>query len=378
MLVSFWPIMILIFLLTTNIATGSGDGEVFFRLTKHFSDEIMKSGIIWPGFAYFKSVSILYWFTIYFYSVPYFLFNSSYDAIFPFNCFILIIVSQLLYSLVYKKSHNGYLAQLSFIALLFFPGYWQHNLNLERDIVILLQLVLFLIVLSEFNTKHWILPFFSIVILFFTMFGSRREYIPVYFLFIGASIFENKKLGNSKLLLLSFLIIIIIITFPSFSSLGVFMPSGASSFSQIGMSHSLNVFEMVFTFPIKVFYAAVGAFPWTRQGIVDAVGHDYISFILHIISTIIRILILLGCTTCLIRIFLRKNWLLSQNNILFLFGGILLSTIQFSSIGYTRYIDPAIVFLIPSTLLVISKSKFQYYFSAINVLIAAHLFYYLT
>ena len=375
MLVSFWPIMVLIFLLTTDISTGSGDGEVFVNLAKRFSEDTLKQGIIWPGLAYFKSVSILYWFTIYFYSIPYYLFNSTYDAIFPFNCFITIIVSQLLYSLVYKKSNNGYLSLLTFMTFLFFPGYWLHNLNVEREIIILLQLVLFVFVLNQFKTKHWILPLFSIVILFFTMLGSRPEYIIVYFFFIGAYVIEKEKIVNIKPLMLYFLIIIAIITIPS---LGVFAPSGIRSYPQIGLSSTLNIFENLIVFPIRLFYSAVGAFPWTRSGIVDAVGHDYIHYILHIISTFIRIVILLGFATCLIRVFQGKNMLLSQYKIWLLLGGILILTIQFSAIGYTRYIDPAIVFLILPTLLIIRRRVFFYFISAFTLLIGAHVFYYFT
>ena len=374
MLVSYWPIMVIIYLLTTNISAGSGDGEVFVNLTKNFSDSVFAQGNIWPGFGYFNSVSIIYWFTIYFYSLPYYLFNSTYDAIFPFNCFLLIIVSQLLYSLVYIKSKNEYLSLLTFVTFLFFPGYWMHNLNVERDIVILLQLVLFVIVLNNFSSKHWIPPLFLIAILFFTMMGSRPEYIIVYFFFIGAYILENKKFVNIKPLLLYFLLIIVIVTI---SSMGVFTQSGIRSYPQIGFSSTLNIFENLVIFPIRVFYSAVGAFPWTRHGIVDAVGHDYIHYLLHIISTIIRMVILLCFITCLIFIFRGKNMLISQYKIWILLGGILISTIQFSSIGYTRYIDPAIVFLIPPTLLVIKRRVFFYFIGAFTLLAGAHFFYYL-
>lgn len=69
--------------------------------------------------------------------------------------------------------------------------------------------------------------------------------------------------------------------------------------------------------------------------------------------------------------------LISQYKIWILLGGILISTIQFSSIGYTRYIDPAIVFLIPPTLLVIKRRVFFYFIGAFTLLAGAHFFYYL-
>jgi len=374
LLVSFWPIMILIYFLTTDITTGSGDGTVFFELTIRFSEGVFNQGKIWPGFAFFKSSSILYWFTIYFYSVPYYLFNNAYDAVFPFNSFITIIISQLLYFIVYRKSDNEYLSRLTFMTFLFFPGYWLHNLNAEREIVILLQLIVFVIVLDQFKTKHRILPLFLIFILFFTMLGSRSEYIIVYFFFISIYILDNKKYVKIKPLILYIFIIIAIILIPSTS---VFTPSGSKTFVQIGLANTLNIFEKILTFPIRIFYSAVGAFPWTREGIVDAVGHDYIHYILHIISTIIRLVILVAFVDCLFSIYKGKNWIHLNDKIWFLMGVVLLLTIQFSSIGYTRYIDPAIVFLIPPLLIFIRKRFNQYFFGAVSLIIGAHLFYYI-
>lgn len=374
MLVSFWPIMILIYLLTTDIMAGSGDGTVFFELTIRFSESVFNQGMIWPGFAFFKSSSILYWFTIYFYSVPYYLFNNVYDAVFPFNCFITIIISQLLYFIVYRKSDNEYLSRLTFMTFLFFPGYWLHNLNAERDIVILLQLIIFVIVLDQFKTKHRILPLFLIIILFFTMLGSRSEYIIVYFFFISIYILENKKFVNIKPLVLYILIIIIIVLIPA---INVFTPSGSKTFVQIGIANSLNIFEKILTFPIRIFYSAVGAFPWTREGIVDAVGHDYIHFILHILSTIIRLVILVAFIDCFSSIYKRKNRIHPKDKIWFMMAVVLLLTIQFSSIGYTRYIDPAIVFLIPPLLVFMRKRLNQYFFGSVSLIISAHLFYYI-
>ena len=371
LIVSFWPAMVLIFLLTTDITAGSGDGEVFYFQTKYFSDQVFSQGEIWPGLSYFKQRSIIYPFCIYFYALPYYVFNDTYDAIFPFNSLLLIIASYLLYCLVYKKLNNPNLAHLSFIACLFFPGYWLHNLHVERDIVILLQLMLFLFALNEFKKKYWVLPLFSIVILFITMLGSRPEYVVVFFGIISILLITEMK--NNK--------IIPVILFPALIGiiyiilkLDVFTPFKGSGV-ELNM---LNSIKTLFFLPMKVFFTSVGAFPWTRLGIVDAVGHDPIHLMLHIISTVIRLMVLLGIVISILKIIKKNSTEIMHDKIWLISGGVLLFAIQFSAIGYTRYIDPAIVLFLPATLLIINKSKFLYFLGSYIMIAFAHFYYYIS
>jgi hypothetical protein len=375
MLLSYWPIITLVFLLTSDMSAGSGDGEVFLQLTKRFSNDVLKQGNLWPGLDYFKSVSITYWFTIYFYSIPFYLFNDAYEAIFPFAGFIVVIISYLFFALAYQRSNDIRISLLTFITFLFYPGYWLHNLNVERDIIILLLLVVFSIVLSKISRKTWIIPLLSIIVLFIFMSGSRSEYIIVFILFIGAEILGRNTQATVKPI---YLLVFIFVGIAIISSINVFTPSGTRSFSQIGLTNTLNIFEKIISFPARVFYSAVGAFPWTRSGIVDAVGHNKIHLVLHIISTVIRIIIIMAFTNGIYKSLQKTDKELEKYKLWMYQGGILMLTVQFSSIGYTRYIDPSIVFLIPLILHIIKRRVIIYAFCAIIVLLGAHYLYYIS
>ena len=93
LIISYWPLMILIYLLVDDLSTGSGDGQVFYEQTVLFSERVFQIGKFWPGFEYFIQHSVIYWFTTYFYAVPYFLFGGAYDSIFPFNCYAMVLMS---------------------------------------------------------------------------------------------------------------------------------------------------------------------------------------------------------------------------------------------------------------------------------------------
>ena len=352
-----------------NIAEGSGDGHVFYEQTRLFSELVFEKGKLWPGFDYFIQRSVIYWFTTYFYAVPYFLFGNVYDSIFVFNSFVLVLVSLLLFNSIYNKDYDLNFSILNFLVILFFFSYWSHNLNLERDIIILFQVLLLMQVLSQFSSTNWIKSILFILFLILAMLGSRPEYIIVYILFIFIFIFKNEfSLVKRLTIIPTFLVGLFIILF-----LGSFTPAGGvSSFSLFRIMNS------IIEFPMRLFYFAVGAFPWTRSGIIDDIGHNYIHLILHIISTVFRIIILLGLLSILLSILLgRYNRKIHFFYKEYLYCGlVLLSTLQFSSIGYTRYLDPALVLFIPPALIQIQGKITYYFFGSITILAFAHFFYY--
>jgi hypothetical protein len=368
LLIIYWPLMFLIYSVTENFKGISGDGEIFYIHTKLFVEKVFLNGDLWPGFDFFIQNSILYWFTMYFYSIPYYVFGEYYPSIFMFNCFLLVLVSIIFFNLVYNLKYDLKLSILCFTGVLFYFGYWSHNASLERDVVILLQLMIFAFVLKQFQETNKILAFSFILILFIIMSGSRPEFLLVYILMIGANFIDKSLLKNIKNFVIIFLLIF------SFNLIfDVFTPAGG--IGKIGMRSLVNG---ILTFPIRVFYAAVGAFPWTRGGIIDSLGNSVPALILHIIGTVYRIIILLATMKIFFDIFLKKYKIFERNNyqIWLYYGSILISTIQFSSLGYTRYLEPSLVAFLPLAMTKIKNHLFHYLIFSLAILAFAHYFYY--